>query len=61
MLFGFLAVNFTGLKEFSFQGTIDGVEPVKALRLGASSCRNGTAVPAKHSLPANSKPFTREA
>lgn len=46
VLFGFLAVNFTVLKEFSFQGTIDGVEPVKALRLGASSCRNGTAVPA---------------
>lgn len=37
MLFGFLAVNFTALKGFSFQGTIDGVEAVAPLRVGAGS------------------------
>ena len=40
VLFGFLAANFTVLKEFSFQDTIDGVEPVRALRLGVSSYGN---------------------
>lgn len=47
VLFGFLAVNFTMLKEFSFQGTIDGVEPVEALRLGAPSFGKDAATPAE--------------
>lgn len=37
VLFGFLTVNFTALKGFSFQGTIDGVEAVAPLRVGAGS------------------------
>ncbi|WP_304597471.1 helix-turn-helix transcriptional regulator [Adlercreutzia caecimuris] len=36
VLFGFVAVNLTALKGFSFQGTIEGVQPVVALRVGAS-------------------------
>lgn len=39
VLFGFVAVNLTALKGFSFQGTIDGVQPVVALRVGTSSAK----------------------